>query len=365
MGWPARFEPRDPVVASKIATGFICSASTISLVFASSSTASSDVAGLVLSYVLPVALVVLSVVLLKYRPRVPLLVWPLVPLAGVVVIAVLDISTRDASVGAQIFFLFPVLYAASQLRRAGAYAIAIIAAICEGYVVFDLEVPVTAAADFCYVTGTLFAMSVMLVGAVERQQRLVDKLRHLADIDPLTGLATRRVMVDAARASLAPGAPGGGAALVLIDIDHFKDINDTYGHPVGDDALVHLAEVLRGWSRPEDVKCRLGGDEFGVLLPGCPYDVAVQRAEELIASVRSAPVQLAGGRCLRFSLSVGVAHGTDDPTGEARYLFSLADAALYEAKRSGRDQVGRMPPPAACGPRGPEPAHVSEMLAGS
>jgi diguanylate cyclase (GGDEF)-like protein len=126
---------------------------------------------------------------------------------------------------------------------------------------------------------------------------------------------------------------------VLIDVDSFKAINDSHGHPVGDDVLVHLSTVLRGRVRAEDaVLSRLGGDELAVLLPGCSRDVAVRRAEDLHDAVRSTPLPLSDGGLLALSISVGVAHVAQDST-DRRGLYTAADNALYDAKRAGRDRV--------------------------
>jgi diguanylate cyclase (GGDEF)-like protein len=126
---------------------------------------------------------------------------------------------------------------------------------------------------------------------------------------------------------------------VLIDVDAFKAINDSHGHPVGDDVLVHLSTVLRGQVRAEDaVMSRLGGDELAVLLPGCSRDVAVRRAEDLHEAVRSTPLTLADGGLLAVSISVGVAHVPQHST-DRRGLYTSADAALYDAKRAGRGRV--------------------------
>jgi diguanylate cyclase (GGDEF)-like protein len=131
----------------------------------------------------------------------------------------------------------------------------------------------------------------------------------------------------------------GGTALVLIDLDSFKSINDNHGHPVGDDVLVHLATVLRSRVRAEDaVLSRLGGDELAVLMPGCRKDVAVHRAKDLLEAARSAPMTLAEGTLLTLSISVGVGH-LPQHSNDRRGLYTAADNALYDAKRAGRDRV--------------------------
>jgi diguanylate cyclase (GGDEF)-like protein len=166
----------------------------------------------------------------------------------------------------------------------------------------------------------------------------VAALQHQAQIDSLTGLVNRRVFDETLEATVRAPVDS-GTALVLIDVDSFKTVNDSHGHPVGDDVLVHLAAVLSRQVRDTDaLLSRLGGDELAVLLTPCTADAANQRAEELLDAVRSAPLELADGTLLSLSISVGVAHlprNSDD----IRALYSAADAALYEAKRGGRGRV--------------------------
>ena len=100
-----------------------------------------------------------------------------------------------------------------------------------------------------------------------------------------------------------------GTALVLVDIDAFRSINDQLGHPIGDDALVHLAGLLRS------VLSRMGGDELAVLLPDCPADVAARRADQLLDAVRRSPLVLDDGTPLALSVSLGVAHAPTHAQG--------------------------------------------------
>ena len=126
---------------------------------------------------------------------------------------------------------------------------------------------------------------------------------------------------------------------MLVDVDTFKSINDRHGHPVGDDALVHLAGVLRRHVRSQDaVLGRLGGDELAVLLPGCSPATAAERAEQLVTAVRATPLQLADGTLLGLSVSGGIVHAPQHAT-DLRTLHAAADGALYEAKRAGRDRA--------------------------
>jgi diguanylate cyclase (GGDEF)-like protein len=159
----------------------------------------------------------------------------------------------------------------------------------------------------------------------------------------------RRVPDDALPSALSASATRRGTALILVDVDFFKAINDGHGHPVGDDALVQIAGVLTRAVRFGDaVVSRLGGDELAVLLPGCSADVAARRAEDLVDAVRRAPLPLLDGRLLPLSVSVGVAHAPQHDT-ELRALYAAADAALYQAKHGGRDRsaVAEVPERAA------------------
>ncbi|WP_337062243.1 diguanylate cyclase [Kineococcus sp. G2] len=174
---------------------------------------------------------------------------------------------------------------------------------------------------------------------VETIERLRADLAEEAARDPLTGLRNRRRFVDDLAERLG-GAAGGGRplALVLLDVDHFKAVNDTHGHAVGDAVLVAVAAVLREHARAEDV-VRYGGEEFVVVLPGLDAAAAAARAEELRTAC--ARLRVGGGGPdgdVRVTISAGVAacpeHGPapDD-------LLLAADRALYAAKAGGRDRV--------------------------
>ena len=129
---------------------------------------------------------------------------------------------------------------------------------------------------------------------------------------------------------------------MLIDLDRFKSINDTYGHPVGDAVLVHVAEILAKETRADTIICRMGGDEIAVLLPGCSDEVAVRRAQELLDAVHSHPYQLADGTLIAISVSIGVAQAPRHAHA-LEPLYSVADQALYLAKRGGRGRISTPP----------------------
>jgi diguanylate cyclase (GGDEF)-like protein len=259
-------------------------------------------------------------------------------LGGVLLASTLNLLTSDTSITGQSFLAFPVLWAASHLRRGASALVTGVAVVADALSLY-LQLPVEpATTDLAFFGAVLVVMAVMLVRANDTQERLVGALQEQAAVDSLTGLVNRRSFDGALESALSAPA-GTGTGLVLIDVDAFKTINDTYGHPVGDDVLVHLAGVLRRQVRAEDaVLSRLGGDELAVLLPGCTVEVAGRRADELLAAVGSEPLVLADGTLLSLSISVGVAH-VSRCTGDLRALYSAADGALYEAKRGGRGRV--------------------------
>ena len=177
---------------------------------------------------------------------------------------------------------------------------------------------------------------------------LKTRLEDQAIRDPLTGLYNRRYLDDALERELVRAQREGyPVSLVLLDIDHFKKLNDSHGHPAGDAVLVALAHSLRDQVRAGDLACRWGGEEFALVLPNMPLAAAQARAESLrtrFAARRTAT----GGISLAATLSAGVAACPDHGATPVA-LIAAADAALYHAKGEGRDRVcsAPLPPPAA------------------
>ncbi|MFC5301407.1 sensor domain-containing diguanylate cyclase [Azospira restricta] len=160
---------------------------------------------------------------------------------------------------------------------------------------------------------------------------------RLAARDPLTDLYNRRSFLELAR-PLWSGTRRHGheLSLIMVDIDHFKTINDTYGHAAGDDAIIAVARVLTDSVRAEDIVARWGGEEFLVLLPETPLDAAVALAERLRAGIADARIAM-GGQDVRLTASLGVAASGDKESLDR--LITEADHFLYQSKHSGRNQV--------------------------
>jgi len=179
--------------------------------------------------------------------------------------------------------------------------------------------------------------------ALEQRSRAEEEIRNLAYFDSLTGLPNRRLLLDRLGHAIdVSGRTGSFGALMMLDLDHFKSINDTQGHDTGDRLLVEVARRLRECLRHDDTVCRLGGDEYVVLLEGLGDDeqVAAGRAENVAEKLRDAlqqPYAIAGGETEYFSsTSIGLAL-FGGAAASAEVLLKQADVALYQAKDSGRN----------------------------
>ncbi|SFM69737.1 diguanylate cyclase (GGDEF) domain-containing protein [Ectothiorhodospira mobilis] len=184
------------------------------------------------------------------------------------------------------------------------------------------------------------SFAVAIRGWLARQQRRQEREarhRYLSYHDPLTGLPNRRYFKECFGGALALARRHHhDTAVMMVDVDHFKQLNDTQGHAVGDQVLVHLAAALQEDLRQSDLPARLGGEEFGILLPETGRQEAVKIAERVRQRVVECPPRVQGIR-LPVTVSIGVAavHGHVDP----EVLLERADRALYRAKEQGRNRV--------------------------
>jgi diguanylate cyclase (GGDEF)-like protein len=165
-----------------------------------------------------------------------------------------------------------------------------------------------------------------------RMAGLVAAQRRAALTDGLTGLRSRRFLEQALRASVP--RPGHPVSVLLLDIDHFKRVNDTYGHHGGDRVLVEVADRLRRLARPGDLVARYGGEEFAILLPDTDQAQGREIAERMRDGIAASPIAVGGSRRHEVTVSLGVATGEN--VGE---LVLAADRALYAAKDAGRNRV--------------------------
>jgi diguanylate cyclase (GGDEF)-like protein len=167
----------------------------------------------------------------------------------------------------------------------------------------------------------------------------VQALQALADTDPLTGLANRRRATDVLKRYLnLARRRGHHVSLMLVDLDHFKHINDTYGHPAGDAVLQGVGDLLIQTFRGEDVIARWGGDEFVVGMYDIPHATAMDRLVQTQAGLRSTAFRSSDGRQFTVTFSAGLSEYPAD-ADDLVELYGSADAALYDAKDAGRDRI--------------------------
>ena len=187
-------------------------------------------------------------------------------------------------------------------------------------------------------TAELRATNVALLREVAERRRTEDRVRHLLAHDPVTNLPNRLMLLDRLGQALARSRRNGTrTAVMLLDVDRFKDVNDSFGHPAGDQLLRSLAGRMRAAIRASDTLARFGGDEFALVSPDLTEGGEAMRLAGRVIEACHAPFELEGGR-VQVTISLGIAlcpeHGAD-----ADALIRAADAALYHAKGEGRDRV--------------------------
>ena len=278
----------------------------------------------------------------RFRPeRVPHMSWLLAPFFGLGLITALNLGTRDASTGAQLFYLWPVLYAANFLSRLVNTATITLVSAGNALVVFGVLEADRAVSDWASLTVAMMLTTVVVWSLRARNERLREVLETQAYADPLTGVANRRSFDgELARAVESAHRTGQPIALLTLDIDYFKKINDTWGHGVGDQALQLVAEALRRVANgDDDVVGRLGGDEFVVLMR--TDRLGARRAADEVRAAVAEIERLPSGPP---GLSIGVAL-LPDHADTAVELGAASDAALYEAKKGGRGRTAIAHPP--------------------
>jgi diguanylate cyclase (GGDEF)-like protein len=193
--------------------------------------------------------------------------------------------------------------------------------------------------EVTYVCVSIFDMT----DASIYQEKLQETKRELEEIsvrDGLTRLFNRRYLEECLYQEFdRVRRYGGQLSVIIMDIDHFKYINDTYGHPTGDGVLIHLAGILRDNLRASDIAGRYGGEEFAVLLPNTDPEGASRLTDRIRACIAQQPSTAEAGQ-VPFSVSVGVA-GLTDAVADPEALIKNADLALYCAKETGRDRAIR------------------------
>lgn len=203
----------------------------------------------------------------------------------------------------------------------------------------------------------------MILGQDITDRRAVElRLQHLADHDPLTGLLNRRRFeAELERHVAEVGRYGPRGALLVLDLDDFKLVNDSLGHSAGDELIAAVAGILRGRLREEDVVARLGGDEFAVLLARAKASEATAVAGKLVQAIREEATIVGTERPLRVTTSIGIALFDAGPASGEEMLIN-ADLAMYDAKDAGRDGYAMHVPDGGARPRVQERMHWLERI---
>ncbi|MBR7833425.1 GGDEF domain-containing protein [Actinospica durhamensis] len=275
-----------------------------------------------------------GVCLILARDRVSMAMLYGFPSAAYVLICASAVLSHTSTLFGQTLMLWPVLYAGYLLPEplawitlgVGLAAFGVVAAVAHTAHVFGVWLDVAA---------TLLFSMVVVISMRRRIDVLLAQLRREARTDALTGLANLRAFEEFLdRELLVYERHGDPFSLLAIDVDHFKKINDTAGHPAGDAALRRLADLLADAVRRTDMVARVGGEEFGVLLTDCSCAEAIERAEGLRQAVQDA----AASWPQPLTVSVGVAR-VPDHADDGAGLRAAGDAALYQAKSAGRNAV--------------------------
>jgi diguanylate cyclase (GGDEF)-like protein len=250
--------------------------------------------------------------------------------AGIVVLLVLVAIAAWYSAEALVFRRIRALLKAANRVRAGDFSVRI--------------GPSSGKSELSQLDAAFDAMAETLQQRDNELRAAVLELHSQATTDPLTRLSNRRQLgemlpLELIRARRRDGQLSNGrVAVLMIDLDHFKKINDTHGHKAGDLVLAEVGQLLRAGVRASDIACRYGGEELSLVLPDTTLKVAVDRAEGIRARIANLELAHDGRTIGPITVSIGVAIFPDH-AADADTLLKIADEALYEAKRTGRDRV--------------------------
>ena len=191
---------------------------------------------------------------------------------------------------------------------------------------------------FTYLVAIVFNILIAFSYVLMLSERLNTQLQNMADTDVLTGLLSRRAFIDRMKRILSRAQYNNTAlSFLVLDIDNFKNINDTYGHFTGDELLKKYADVMKGCFRTEDIIGRLGGEEFAIAISNIDNTVAVKVAERLRSEIENVSI-LCNDAPVSTTISIGIADLHENIDGYET-LFREADTALYRAKNMGRNRI--------------------------
>ena len=289
-----------------------------------------------------IAALVMAVIAIFAGPRMPRGWLAVFAPIGVACIAYALATTRGGPSDGAVLYMWPVLWMSYFYGRAGAVFIVAFVALAQGVALLTMPAELVSADRWIDVVASVTVVAAVVRYLASRNARLVRDLEEQARVDPLTGLLNRRGLEERMSIEVNRGLrQQTPMAMAMVDIDHFKDVNDAHGHEMGDRVLAWLGSVLARQSRGVDVAARTGGDEFAVLLPDTTAEAGRRYADRVVraiagpdADAERAQYGLPDG--LELTVSVGVS-GTG--AADAGMLVDTADKALYAAKGEGRNRV--------------------------
>jgi diguanylate cyclase (GGDEF)-like protein len=308
---------------------------TLAVVTLPTSTSTSPIGILISETGYALAAVVLLAILMVNFSRLPLWTFQFTLASGTGLISLVIYSSGDPTSPYTMFYLWIVLYAFYFFKVYQAAAQLAVVALSYGAVLYFKEAVVAPGTRWLITMGTLAVAATLIALLRNRVDGLVARLTETARTDALTGLLNRRGFDESFDAELERARRSGQPlGVVLLDLDHFKAVNDSFGHDMGDDALERVGALVRGTKRRIDTAARFGGEEFALLLPyndahGC--HVVSERIREQVREAFSEDVY-------HLTVSLGIASFPTDGSTCAD-LLRAADRALYVAKRSGRDRA--------------------------
>jgi diguanylate cyclase (GGDEF)-like protein len=275
----------------------------------------------------------LAAVLVVAGNRLPPIAYPVVMALGTLMVSVAAVSNGERHGGPagydELYYLWVVFYAAYYLRRRSLALQVLLIAVSYAVTLMVIDPGPIATSRWLTVIGLVTGGAIVVRLLTEHVEQLMAELDAAARTDGLTGLANRRALeIDFRREAARAARAGEPLAVVLVDLNRFKDINDLHGHAAGDTALAGVAERMRAVLRASDVAARIGGDEFLLLLPNADFDAATAVAQRLATSSATRE-----DGSMPVGLSFGVA-ACENGAATLEALMRLADQALYTTKRA-------------------------------
>ncbi len=266
------------------------------------------------------------------------------PLIAVIVSIV--IAYYDAGPGSLLYPIAPLIWCALRYQH---FSVTIISSISCVFIIYHVSQNYLLLYPDNYLNNTIstrlglimMTIAPLTVSSINKvRSKLIEELQHTLAHDELTSSLTRRQFLQSLQLLQEQARNAGQtSAFLMLDIDHFKHINDSYGHQVGDRALQHFVKTTQIFLNPQDLFGRLGGEEFAIFISDTNEDAAYQCAEQIRQHLSQSPIEREPSQFFSIQTSIGICINTPEKDYSTEQLFKHADDALYRAKRQGRNQV--------------------------